>query len=159
MRFLAIDYGTRRIGLAVGDELEFGAYPLRTLTRSRSLRHDLAEIARLAEKEGAEGLVVGLPLNADGSRGPSAEAAAQFARSLAKHTKLPITLHDEFLTTAEAEAELIAADVSRKKRREVIDQMAAVHILESFLRRRQEEQRRIAAAAGNGTGKEGAGAE
>jgi len=145
MRFLAIDYGTRRIGLAVCDELEFGAYPLRTLTRSRSLRHDLAEIARLAQKEGAEGLVVGLPLNADGSRGPSAEAAAQFARSLAKHTRLPISMHDEFLTTADAEAELIEADVSRRRRREVIDQMAAVHLLEAFLRHRQEEKDRAAA--------------
>ena len=62
---------------------------------------------------------------------------AQFARSLGKHTPLPITLHDEFLTTAEAEAELIEADVSRKRRREVIDQMAAVHLLESFLRAKQ----------------------
>lgn len=137
MRYLAVDYGTKRIGLAVCDELEFGAYPLKTLVRSRSLNHDLGEIARLAAKEEAKGLVVGLPLNADGTRGPAAEAAAQFARSLGKHTPLPITLHDEFLTTAEAEAELIAADVSRKRRKEVIDQMAAVHLLESFLRAKQ----------------------
>ncbi|GAB4460899.1 MAG: Holliday junction resolvase RuvX [Armatimonadaceae bacterium] len=140
MRYLAVDYGTRRIGLAVCDELEWGAFPLKTLTRSRSLRHDLGEIARLAAKEEAGGIVVGLPVNADGSHGPSAEAAAQFARSLGKHTDLPIHLHDEFLTTAEAEAELIAADVSRKRRREVIDQMAAVHILESFLRARKEKE-------------------
>jgi putative Holliday junction resolvase len=138
VRYLAVDYGTKRIGLAVCDELEFGAYPLATLTRSRSQNHDLAEIARLAAKEQAEGIVVGLPLNADGTRGPAAEAAATFARSLAKHTLLPITLHDEFLTTSEAEEELIAADVSRRKRRAVIDQMAAVHLLESFLRAKHE---------------------
>lgn len=138
MRFLAVDYGTRRIGLAVCDELEFGAYPLATITRSRSLRHDLQEIARRAQAEEAQGIVVGLPLNADGTRGPSAEAAAAFAKSLGKHTEIPITLWDEFLTTFEAEEELLAADVSRKKRREVIDQMAAVHLLESFLRARRE---------------------
>jgi putative Holliday junction resolvase len=139
MRYLAVDYGTKRVGLAVCDELEFGAYPLTTVTRSRSLNHDLAEIARLACKEEAEAIVVGLPLNADGSHGPSAEAATAFAKSLGKHTPLPITLHDEFLTTWEAQEELIAADVSRKKRRAVIDQMAAVYLLEAFLRAKKEK--------------------
>jgi putative Holliday junction resolvase len=139
MRYLAVDYGTKRVGLAVCDELEFGAYPLTTVTRSRSLNHDLAEIARLARKEEAEAIVVGLPLNADGSHGPAAEAATAFARSLGKHTPLPITLHDEFLTTWEAQEELIAADVSRKKRRAVIDQMAAVYLLEAFLRAKKEK--------------------
>jgi putative Holliday junction resolvase len=138
MRYLAVDYGTKRIGLAVSDELEFGAHPLKTLHRSRSLNHDLAEIARLAAKEEAQEVVVGLPLNADGSHGPAAEAASQFARSLGKHTPLPIRLHDEFLTTWEAEQELLEADVSRKRRKEVIDQMAAVHLLESFLRAKKE---------------------
>jgi putative Holliday junction resolvase len=139
MRYLAVDYGTKRVGLAVCDELEFGAYPLTTVTRSRSLNHDLAEIARLARKEEAEAIVVGLPLNADGSHGPAAEAATAFAKSLGKHTPLPITLHDEFLTTWEAQEELIAADVSRKKRRAVIDQMAAVYLLEAFLRAKKEK--------------------
>lgn len=138
MRFLAVDYGTKRVGLAVCDELEWGAYPLATLTRSRSLRHDLQEIARHATREEAGSIVVGLPLNADGSHGPAAEAAALFAKSLGRHTSLPITLWDEFLTTFEAEEQLIAADVSRKKRQKVIDQMAAVHLLESFLRARKE---------------------
>ena len=142
MRYLAVDYGTKRIGLAVCDELEFGAYPLRTLTRSRSLHHDLGEIARIAIKEEATEIVVGLPLNANGSHGPAAEAASAFARSLGKHTRLPILLHDEFLTTFEAEQELIAADVSRKRRREVIDQMAAVHLLEAFLRAKREAVQR-----------------
>lgn len=138
MRYLAVDYGTRRIGLAVCDELEFGAYPLATITRSRSLHHDLADIARRAQKEEAGGIIVGLPLNADGSHGPAAEAAAAFAKSMKKHTEIPIMLHDEFLTTADAEEELIAADVSRKRRKAVIDQMAAVHLLEAFLRAKKE---------------------
>ncbi len=138
MRYLAVDYGTKRVGLAVCDELEFGAYPLVTITRSRSLRHDLEEIARRAAKEEAGGIVCGLPVNADGTHGPSAQAATQFAASLRKYTPLPITLHDEFLTTWEAQEELIAADVSRQKRRAIIDQMAAVKLLESFLRARRE---------------------
>ena len=148
MRFVSVDYGTRRVGLAAGDDSGWGAYPLTTLVRSRRLGHDLDEIARLAQREEAGGIVVGLPLNADGTRGPAAEAAAAFARSLAKHTPIPISLWDEFLTTAEAEEELIAADVSRAKRRRVIDQMAAVHLLESFLRARKEAARRDEKATG-----------
>lgn len=138
MRLLGVDYGTKRIGLAVSDELGFGAYPLATLNRSRRLGHDLDEIARYAEREQAGRIVVGLPLNADGSHGPAAEAASAFARSLANHTPVPIVLHDEFLTTWEAEEDLLAADVSRKRRRAVIDQMAAVKILEGFLRAQNE---------------------
>ena len=140
MRFLGVDYGTRRIGIAAGEDSGYGAYPIATLQRSRRLGHDLAEIARLAAREEADGIVVGLPLNADGSHGPAAEAASAFARSLAKHTPLPITLWDEFLTTAEAEAEMIAADVSRARRRRLIDQMAAVHLLEGFFRARREQE-------------------
>ncbi len=142
MRYLAVDYGTKRIGLAVCDELEFGAYPLTTIHRSRSLPHDLGEIARLVQKEKAQGIVVGLPLNADGSHGPSAQKATEFSRALKKYTQVPITLHDEFLSSWEAEEELIAADVSRKKRKAVLDQMAAVHILEGFLRAKREAKER-----------------
>ena len=144
MRYLAVDYGTKRVGLAVCDELEFGVYPLATITRSRSLRHDLEEIARRAAKEEIQAIVCGLPVNEDGSHGPSAQAAARFAHSLSRHTPLPIALHDEFLTTFEAEEEMIAADVSRRKRRSVIDQMAAVHILESFLRAKNEQREPVA---------------
>jgi putative holliday junction resolvase len=144
MRYLGVDYGTKRIGLAVTDELEWGASPLRTLVRSRSLNHDLGEIARLAAKEDVKGIVVGLPVNADGTHGPSAVAAQALAKSLGKHTPLPIVMHDEFLSSWEAEEQLIAQDVSRKKRREVIDQMAAVQILESFLRAKKEQASRAA---------------
>lgn len=142
MKYLSVDYGKARIGIAACDEMEFLAYPLKTLHRSRRLGHDLDEIARIARDEESETIVVGLPLNADGSRGPSARAAEEFARALAKHTPLPILLWDEFLTTAEAQEELIAADVSRRKRRNVIDQVAAVHLLEAFLRARREQPQR-----------------
>jgi putative Holliday junction resolvase len=142
MKFLAIDYGTKRIGLAACDELEFGAYPLATVHRSRSLRHDLGEILRLAAKEQIEAIVIGLPLNADKSHGPSAQAATEFSRALAKMTTLPITMHDEFGTTADAEEMMLEADISRAKRREKIDQMAAASILRSFLRHRADEKRK-----------------
>jgi putative Holliday junction resolvase len=138
MRYLSVDYGTKRVGLAVGDDPGLGAYPLTTLQRSRSLHHDLGEIVRLAQREETQAIVVGLPVNADGTQGPAAQRATQFARSLQKHTTLTIYLFDEFLTTAEAEEELIAADVSRKKRRQVIDQMAAVHLLEAFFRAKRD---------------------
>jgi putative Holliday junction resolvase len=138
MRYLSVDYGTKRVGLAVADDPGLGAYPLTTVQRSRSLHHDLSEIARFARKEEIDTIVVGLPINADGTHGPAAVNATQFARSLLKHTTLPLFLFDEFLTTAEAKEELLAADVSRKKRRQVIDQMAAVHLLEGFLRAKQE---------------------
>ncbi|MBC8138944.1 MAG: Holliday junction resolvase RuvX [Fibrella sp.] len=142
MRFLAIDYGTKRIGLAACDELEFGAYPLTTIHRSRSLRHDLGEILRLATGEQIQAIVIGLPLNADGSHGPSAQAATEFSRALSKMTTLPISLHDEYGTTADAEEMMLEADISRAKRREKIDQMAAASILRSFLRHRADEKRK-----------------
>ena len=142
MRFLAIDYGTKRIGLAACDELEFGAHPLATVHRSRSLRHDLGEILRLAGIEQIQAIVIGLPLNADGSHGPSAQAATEFSRALSKMTALPITMHDEYGTTMDAEEIMLEADLSRAKRREKIDQMAAASILRSFLRHRANEKRK-----------------
>ncbi len=142
MRFMAVDYGTKRIGLATCDELEFGAYPLTTIRRSRALGHDLGEILRLAAREQTQALVVGLPLNADGSHGPSAQAATEFANALKKRTTLPLSMHDEYGTTMDAEEILLEADVSRAKRRQQIDQMAAASLLRSFLRHRADEQRK-----------------
>jgi putative Holliday junction resolvase len=92
----------------------------------------------LATKQEADMIVVGLPVNADGTHGPAAEAATEFARLLSKHTKLPIVMHDEFLTTWEAEQDLLEADMSRAKRKQIIDQIAAVKLLETFLRARDE---------------------
>ena len=110
------------------------ASPLATVTRSRSFPHDLGEIVRLAEKAKAEAIVVGLPLHADGSESKSSRLAVEFSRALGKRIALPISLHDEFLSSADAESALIERDVSRKKRKEVLDQFAAVNILESYFR-------------------------
>lgn len=102
--------------------------------RSRSLPHDLGEIARHAEKEKVGAIVIGLPLHADGSPSKSSQLATEFSRALAKRVSVPVHLHDEFLSSADAEETLLALDVSRKKRKEVLDQLAAVHILESYFR-------------------------
>lgn len=110
------------------------ASPLVTVMRSRSLPHDLGEIARHAEKEKVGAIVIGLPLHADGSPSKSSQLATEFSRALAKRVSVPVHLHDEFLSSADAEETLLALDVSRKKRKEVLDQLAAVHILESYFR-------------------------
>lgn len=135
MRLLGIDLGTKRVGLAITDELGFGAYPVATFLRGRARIDDINTILRYADKEQAGGIVMGLPLNADGTKGPWAERVEGFTAALASATDLPITLHNEFLSSQEANEEMRAAGVKAKKRQEVIDQAAAVRILESYLAR------------------------
>jgi putative holliday junction resolvase len=135
---MAIDFGTKRIGLAYGDVDDqgktFGAFPLLTVHRTRALSTDILEIGKLATSYETDAFVVGMPLNEDGTPSETAKKVNDFVYSLKKRVELPIYLYDEFLTSQEAEEELIAMDVSRKKRRAVLDQMAAVQILEGFLR-------------------------
>jgi putative Holliday junction resolvase len=138
VRFLAIDFGTKRVGLATCDEYEFGASPLTTLKRSRSLDHDLAEIARHARVQEAAGIVVGLPLHADGTHSPMAQKAIAFADALRAVTPLPVHLFDEFLTSADADEAMRLEGIPYARRREWIDQRAAVELLNAFLRARAE---------------------
>lgn len=138
-RFLGVDFGMRRIGLAVASVGGFGGQPLRTLERSRRLGHDIELIVAHAVREQVDAIVVGLPLHADGTLSMSAQRATEFANALRKSSPVPVLMHDEYRSTADAESELIAMDVSRQRRRQVIDQMAAVQILESFLRWRGEQ--------------------
>jgi putative holliday junction resolvase len=137
MRYMAIDFGTKRIGLAYSDGSEantFGAFPLMTIHRTKALSQDILKIGEIAAQYEVGAIVVGMPLNEDGTLSETAHKVNDFLYSLKKRVELPIFLQDEFLSSQEAEEELIAMDVSRKRRREVIDQMAAVQILESFLR-------------------------
>ena len=144
---MAIDYGTKRVGLAVCDEPAVGdaalflPYPLATVNRSRSVSHDLAEILRLAGIENVTAIVVGLPLHADGSHGASAQAATEFANALRKRTALPVEMFNEYGTTVDAQEMLLAADVRRAKRRVAIDRMAAASILLGYLRHRADANR------------------
>lgn len=132
MRALGLDVGTKTVGVAVSDPLGITAQGVTTLRR-RNLQADIAELRRLAAENDASRWVIGLPLNMDGSEGPRAAASRAFGEALSKATGLPVDYQDERLTTVAAERVLLQADVSRKKRREVIDQLAAQLILQSWL--------------------------
>lgn len=132
MRILAIDYGDARTGLAVCDPGELLASPLTTITH-----YDPAEVARqaaqAANNAGAQRIIVGYPLNMDGSAGPRAQICQDFALTLQKLTPLPVLLWDERSTTVTATRYLNATDTRGKKRKQVIDAVAATVILESYL--------------------------
>jgi putative holliday junction resolvase len=134
VRLLGVDLGTKRIGIAVTDELGFGAYPRTTLTRARSRAEDIAAILSWATREQVGAIVLGLPLGIEGNKNDWTLHCERFAAALASATNLPVLLQNEFLSSQEAQADLIAAGVSRKQRAAVIDQAAAVRILESYLK-------------------------
>lgn len=136
MTLLALDVGERRIGVAVSDPSESFAMPLRVLERE-SLRKDLAAIAGLAAEYGARTIVVGDPIRLSGERGIAAERIDRFCVALARAFDGAIERADERLTTAQVTRTLIAADVSRAKRKRVVDGLAAALILEGFLARRR----------------------
>jgi len=134
MRVAALDVGDARIGLAVCDELGLTVRGVGIVRRVGGVR-DLEEIAaRLAPYEPAQ-IVVGLPLNMDGSEGKQAVRVRAFAERLRAHLGLPVALWDERLTTVEAQHALRSAGVSRSRRRQLVDQEAAAIILESYLSR------------------------
>lgn len=133
-RLVGIDLGTKTIGLALSDVERRFASPLETIRRSK-FRADAERLLTLCARHGVGGLVIGMPYNMDGSEGPRAQATRAFARNLAQLTELPMTLWDERLSTVAAEQAMIAADVSRAKRAERIDAVAAAFILEGALDR------------------------
>lgn len=132
MRALGLDLGTKTIGLAVSDELGLTAQGLPTLER-RGLRKDLEALTERVDEYGVERFVIGLPLNMDGSEGPRAEFTRRFGATLAEATKRTVTYWDERLTTVAAHRALSEADVSGRKRKQVIDQVAATLILQGWL--------------------------
>ena len=132
-RLLGLDPGTRTIGVALSDVSLLLASPYTGLKRTK-LTQNAAEILKIARKEGANGLVVGLPLSMDGSLGPAAQAARDWARALADATNLPTALWDERLSSAAVNRFLIQeADMSRTKRAAIVDQMAAAYMLQAAL--------------------------
>jgi putative Holliday junction resolvase len=132
MRALGLDYGTKTIGVAVSDGLGLTAQTVTTIRRT-NLKADLAALGELVREYEAERFVVGLPLNMDGTEGPRAEATRKFVDALTQTLGLPVELWDERLSTVAAQRTLLEADLSRAKRREVIDQMAAQFILQGWL--------------------------
>ena len=133
VRALGVDPGTKRIGIAVSDRSGTIASPLTVLRRSKSKQHDLHELARIAREEEADVIVVGLPLNMDGSEGPAARAAMSEARRLATLVDVPVELHDERLTTVTADRDMTAAGLNAVERRQVVDKIAAAIMLQSWL--------------------------
>lgn len=139
-RVLGVDLGEARIGLALSDPLGVTAQPLETLVR-QGARADLAEVARIAREREVRAIVVGLPLRLDGDEGPAAEAARRFARRL--EGRLPgvrLEFWDERLTTVLAERTMISGRARRARRRERVDTVAAVLILQSWLDAHRHEQ-------------------
>ena len=134
MRILGLDVGTKTIGIALSDELGWTAQGIETLRRDiENPEADFEHIVKLVNEYNVETVVVGLPKNMNGTIGPSGEACQAFADQLKERVSSSIVMWDERLTTVAAERMLISADVSRKKRKQVIDKMAAVMILQGYL--------------------------
>lgn len=138
LRLLGLDLGEKTIGLALSDTMLSIATPMQTLKRAPKKGQFAADAARLdiiISAQGVGGLVVGLPLNMDGSDGPSAQSARAFGRNWAARSALPVVLQDERLSTSAVTRTLLQADASRRRRDEVIDKMAAAYILQGALDR------------------------
>lgn len=131
---IGLDPGTKTIGVAVSDGLRLTATALETVKRTKFNR-DAEHLRTIADGRGIVGVVVGLPLNMDGSEGPRAQSCRAFAANVARALDLPVVLWDERLTTAAAERTLLEADLSRKRRAQVIDSVAAQYILQGALDR------------------------
>src|SRR5262245_7242966 len=135
MRIAALDVGDARVGVAVSDELGITAQGVGVVRRVGG-RRDLEAIADVLRPYAPDRLVVGLPLNMSGAEGPQAARVRAFANDVATHLGLPLEFWDERLTTVAAERTLLEADVSRRRRREVIDKVAATLILQGYLARK-----------------------
>ncbi len=133
-RLLGLDLGTKTIGLALSDGLLLTATPLETIKRTR-FRKDAEKLLTLAARENVGGFILGYPVNMNGSVGPRAQATRAFARNLEQISDIPVVLWDERLSTAGVERTLLEADVSRKRRADVVDKMAAAWILQGALDR------------------------
>ncbi len=133
-RLIGLDLGTKTIGLALSDLGRGIASPMETIRRKK-FTADADYLLALCAKQTVGGIVLGLPLNMDGSEGPRAQATRAFARNLSQKTELPITYWDERLSTAAVTRTLLEADSSRAKRADVVDKMAAAFILQGFLDR------------------------
>ncbi len=135
MRLLGLDYGSKTVGVAVSDPLGYTAQPLETITRKEEnkLRRTLARIEELVKEYSVEKIVLGLPVNMDGSKGERAELALTFKEMLERRTGLEVIMQDERLTTVAADEILQECGMPKDKRKTVIDQVAAGLILQDFM--------------------------
>ncbi|WP_163858729.1 Holliday junction resolvase RuvX [Paenibacillus elgii] len=132
MRLMGLDYGDKTIGVAVSDELGWTAQGLEVIRRTTEER-DMARLRELIAQYGVTEIVVGLPKNMNNTIGPRGEICIAFSEQVHETLQLPVHLWDERLTTASAQRTLLEADVSRKKRKQVIDKMAAALILQGYM--------------------------
>lgn len=132
MRCLGLDVGTKTVGVALSDELRLIAQSLTTIRRT-NLRADLDALRTICRDQQVDRVIIGLPLNMNGTEGPRAEASRAFGDALTRALDLPVEYWDERLSTVAAERALLEADLSRRRRREVIDRVAASLILQGWL--------------------------
>ncbi|MCM3272851.1 Holliday junction resolvase RuvX [Paenibacillus elgii] len=132
MRLMGLDYGDKTIGVAVSDELGWTAQGLEVIRRT-TVERDMARLRELIAQYGVTEIVVGLPKNMNNTIGPRGEICIAFSEQVHETLQLPVHLWDERLTTASAQRTLLEADVSRKKRKQVIDKMAAALILQGYM--------------------------
>ena len=132
MRILALDVGTKTIGVAVSDELRISSNGVKTIQR-KSIKSDMNELKEIIEEYTPAEIVVGLPYREDGSLGKRGQDIEEFSKKIENRFKLPIVYYDESYSTVFAEKALIEANLSRKKRKKIIDKMAAVVILQGYL--------------------------
>jgi putative Holliday junction resolvase len=133
-KLLGLDLGTKTIGVAISDGMRYSATPLETIKRQK-FTQDAERVVQLIAENRAVGVVLGLPLNMDGSEGPRAQSTRAFARNLAQKIAIPIVFWDERLSTSAVTRTLIEADVRRDRRAEVVDKLAASYILQGALER------------------------
>ena len=135
MRYLAIDYGMKRTGLAVCDAGEMISSPLEVLKGQGGV---ISRVCQVAQQENIEAIVLGLPLNMDGTEGPQAKLIRDFAKDLAKHINIEIIFYDERLSSFDAEKKLSGINLTRGKKKKHLDAVAAASILQSFLDQKHE---------------------
>ncbi|MEY8762215.1 MULTISPECIES: Holliday junction resolvase RuvX [Clostridium] len=132
MRILGLDIGNKTIGVAMSDPLGFTAQGVTTIRR-RGLKEDIDEIRAICEKYGVELIVSGLPKNMNGTLGPQSKSVMDFCKNVEKLMKLPVKMWDERLTTVAANRAMLEGDLSRAKRKKIVDKMAATYILQGYL--------------------------
>lgn len=137
MRLIGLDVGDKTIGVAVSDELGFGAHPVTVIRRTDSVRRDIGKVRELAEEYHAERIVVGIPIMLTGETGLQAEKVLAFVEDMRKRIRVPVETWDERLTTSEVERMLIETGHRREKRKEIIDMHAAAVILQSYMDRQK----------------------
>lgn len=134
VRYVGLDYGTKTIGVAISDGLLISAQPLTVIKRDGSRKNDLAKLKAVLEPYSPIEIVLGLPKNMNGTEGPRAEATREFGRYL-EEEGFKVNFWDERLSTLAVEKIMIEADISRQKRKKVVDQQAAAYILQGFIDR------------------------